>query len=1652
MTDSNLSSENEKLKNTGIRDIPRVLKEKLFDNTGGIMFPEQIQSKTVEDYESNIENVLRPKGQKDDQLLRGGLSGTFDLTENAINFAGRVIGGISGNKYTAKDYFDNEALGIYIPEEDENSLTYNLSKFGVQYGVPYTAAFKLLGAAGLSNWVWKDVIAGGTTASVFFDTFDKNLSNYVQDTPLANPVTKLLAAESEEESNVAKETIKKFIEGGVTQKIVNTGIDAALNPKKVADAFVNIVEVFKKSPQATKRAIFNINQSKFNKFSNIRKFNGMDEALSKGDDLIDIAPVADDVVTKTPTQIDLPDTRGQGKFYHGTAQEIPDGRVTSVDSGDNIVDSNLYGNGFYTTEDLTTASKYQKKGKKQFLKPEIPIGKGIKRESDLPYGIQSDLKKLNITDEELNQLVRPGIEVPSPDRLKDLANQARQFPIDNQFSGGGRTNVEAFNKIADRLDELAANPPKAPEFRPVTYEITEKQPVKFIDADQQIGWTDDTPEAKLIKKFLEDTGEGGEVLDAWEKSQSFSYGDIVEDLKDIYQREAISKGEFTNLLDDLNLELSRIGYGGVTHQGGNLAGKGKRLHQVKIYWDAENQIDINKVNFDQFGTVADDVVLTPRKKIRSTKGKQKFQQTDKPVGIDDQNFNIFSDNPEDVARIKAAYQNELDKFYPTYSRQVTDDMLIEDADDYLEQEVITELAKFSKEYGLKLPVLMAATVRRITGLAVNLSDGAKLIKTLPIGSQEANILKQKLTIQTINFYRMIVGDKKLGSVVARSLRSRQLANAPNPVTGQAPGEVTASNIQARRAEDVKGGGSEVIRDVAEDIESTFKSLDFTQDDVLKALENDNFEEFADFASKLAAAHGDPFVLSKLVKDSIGMKGLKITNEVFINGILSNPATHARNTLGTMLNVITGPADLVVGSVSRQGFDPILFRRAMAEFAMFKQAQKDALKFAGQAFKDNRNILDKSRMVVDSGNDPTQRFAIQMRGGSFDGEGLQKIKSGADVAKYIRKGLVPDLINGVGTTINAPGRALLTEDEYNKQIAFRMFLKGELVEDGLRRGLTGKSFDDYVDKSFDLAVDWIGKKGADLDLSLKEITDFKPFIGPNGEQVAVGQDLFIKIRDSLDYAADRTFTTRIDNKFVNAFKHPGWKPLLPFINSPLNIQQTLLKRTPGVTAITGKIPLLEGMLDTHRKQLQSASPSVSARAKGVTRIGGGVWVTMAGLSMLAANKFAKIALVDGSDPDWRQDKIRKYSGDIGYAFRILLTNPVTKEPQLGPDGQPKYYFLDCGKIGAEPFSSICRVAGWYGTYRQLLDDDDQKNMALVMTTALARDILDIPMLEAVEKFMDIIENRPDALPNFLANYMNSAFIPYVSLRKALKKTDYSYIDPRSGKKLRGYFRADKSIQKGDYIKQNIRTKFDDGTSIPEDHPAYGTLVTESPRFIGDFFTRKVALKFMKEFEASNPFAERLRPEKFWLTGQNIEYPKNVGINSGMNPSLEGASMNDPVVSLVKRSKSKITKPPAHLFKNSAEGGILLNTTQYKTLLDSISEIKLDDNGLPSNKGKTVYQRLFPIAKNKTILETLDFIESGEVDDDFNIDTKAVLTSRSNSVKDLRKLIRDIVNPYIAESKLLLFQLEDKKGGAKSLLPAYLREKRRQALEVESRYAR
>ena len=49
-----------------------------------------------------------------------------------------------------------------------------------------------------------------------------------------------------------------------------------------------------------------------------------------------------------------------------------------------------------------------------------------------------------------------------------------------------------------------------------------------------------------------------------------------------------------DVFDAIKKYLASQGYGGFTHQGGSLAGQGKRLHQVKIYWNPETQLELKR--------------------------------------------------------------------------------------------------------------------------------------------------------------------------------------------------------------------------------------------------------------------------------------------------------------------------------------------------------------------------------------------------------------------------------------------------------------------------------------------------------------------------------------------------------------------------------------------------------------------------------------------------------------------------------------------------------------------------------------------------------------------------------------------------------------------------------------------------------------------------------------------------------------------------------------------------------------------------------------------------------------------------------------------------------------------------------------------------
>jgi hypothetical protein len=208
-----------------------------------------------------------------------------------------------------------------------------------------------------------------------------------------------------------------------------------------------------------------------------------------------------------PAKADLPDTRGQGVQYHGTSTPIDQLKTESDVSGLTPESStleiifqaartkgqNIYGQGFYTTDDLTTASRYRKKG-------------------------------------------------------------------------GGQA--------------------------PVTYEIREKTPsLRFFDLDQQIG--QDAIDVNIFGK-AEGLGRSEQIYDAMAGALTgHKYQSLGEAFDLIRDYNGTLKSQ--DVFDAVKEYLASQGYAGYTHQGGWLAGGGERLHQVKIYWNAPQDIELVRV-------------------------------------------------------------------------------------------------------------------------------------------------------------------------------------------------------------------------------------------------------------------------------------------------------------------------------------------------------------------------------------------------------------------------------------------------------------------------------------------------------------------------------------------------------------------------------------------------------------------------------------------------------------------------------------------------------------------------------------------------------------------------------------------------------------------------------------------------------------------------------------------------------------------------------------------------------------------------------------------------------------------------------------------------------------------------------------------------
>ena len=1126
------------------------------------------------------------KQTKTSKVIRGALSGPLKAVNETVEFVDDIYDYAVGNPYDNNELIDLQALGLEI-KGDKEDWAYTVPQAITQFLLPAGVISKGLKGTklvGMNNaWV-RNAFAGFITDAVVQDPYEENLFNMIDKHPrLGGVITDVLKAKTPEEIGVADARFRQAASGLVAgEALTALGLG---------------VKAIKKTPELYERVIKRLSRRDEILMTDNVVDNLGDEILDLG---IDKQPTKVTPKNTTPVKFDLPDTRGQNEFYHGAASDIE--LIEGGEFGKAV--ENLYGDGFYTTEDLVTAAKYQKKNR---VKGKKPTG--------------------------------------------------------------------------------------------VVYKVTEKQPVKFFDLDapaspekieqiRRIFSFDDDDYADIIDRVLDDVGPDPSI------------GKIYDEIKLYSNNRGLSAATTSEIFSSFTEELQNEGFGGLTHQGGKKAGKGKRLHQVRIYFDPANSLDINKVDLD---ALADPKVQTTFNTKTNTKG-QYFQTTTLTGGGDPDVQKLIIDRANKIKELDA------NNAWP-YKRTFAD--MVQSANDLLPQETIESARLFNARYGRggeeDLPATLIAMNQLMNKNAINLASLAKTIdETLATGNKGgfSEELKQQFITEAKVLDGLITLNKPLKTVPAQTLAANR--------AGGGVGNVAASidDLASRTP-------AEKAIDQATDIRGTVKEptdplVEFSMQEILEAAEKGDkasWKRLRIITKKLQAAQGNPQALQKMANESKFMRGVKIQNEIFINSILSGPETHAVNIMSTALNTLARPLENTLGSVSRQGFDQMQAMRGGKELYYLMASITDSLKAAKQAFQIEDNIVNPGAMIQEA-----DRFQIRMEG----------------------NGNLANIVNGLGTIIRLPGRFLLAEDEFFKQLNFRAYVKASAWEDGMRKGLQGADLQKHIQEQFDGTIEIVNKN------SMANIKD-KSVI-----------DLYDKAQK---YAAETTFTADLPEDSLGAAiqgvsRHPFGRVVLPFVRTPVNIFKAQVRRTPGVNMA----------LKEYRQALRSADPSVAAKARGEMYLGGAIW-SIAGATAFSINDpMSELAITGGGPSDFDMLNQKRATGWQPYSFRFLLKDG-DGNVRMGKDGKPRYKYVSFRRL--DPWASFLMMAADAAAITGGLSKQDRDDFGVAASVALGRNITNKTYLQGITELADLL-GKPQFFQNWLARRAAATVNPFSALGRSVKR--------------------------------------------------------------------------------------------------------------------------------------------------------------------------------------------------------------------------------------------------------------------------------------------
>ena len=1020
----------------------------------------------------------------------------------------------------------------------------------------------------------------------------------------------------------------------------------------------------------------------------------------------------------------------------------------------------------------------------------------------------------------------------------------------------------------------------------------------------------------------------------------------------------------------------------------------KRLNKATLVGSEEFSPDFVKTlddlpNFDE---------VAPKTKVTK---KTKTKATDLPLQQSKPNPKIWNDVEsitEDVWETTGKALNRI---------VIPDDFSIEAASAMGYDELLPKVIQIAKKISPNDPekhmrVLYLGAIKEQKRLAKNVTQYMNDIEqAFMLGEDISDDLLQDWSEDIVRMINLAGPTKKISNETAGTVRVNQLIDAE-------PKDVSRIPVDEQVAKGIGGGEKTVDRVQREKFQTTTRDLVEktkkqiseqklvpTKEELYEGMQtyikNNDIEGLLAITRKIMAMQGDSKRLSKVVKGmsfgDVATKGLRISNEIFINSLLSAPETQIINIIGSLFNVALGPVDLFTGSPLD---DITMKKRAIRELATMFTTFKDNISAAGKALWLDKNILDERRMF---GQDAYERYAIRMMGDSF----------------YAKS------INFLGHGVRLPSRFMMAGDEFIKQTAFRSHLMGELAQQATEKGLTGKSFSIYVNSNFDEIIDIVNTKS----FTKGQDTAFPNFV-PN-------ENILDSYTRALDYSADRTFTTELGKgfgltgtgsaqtkKLAEILKSSPLKPIVPFVTTPVNIGKQVLRRTglPDFDTIFKGMPpeynaTLGRILKEHNDNLLSEDLATAYRANGEAATGAMIWAYFIALAAAKDNPEAELALVGGGHHNRWLREGEKRTDELPYSFRVLQKD---KDGNIirGDNGQPNYEYIDL-LSRMEPIASLLMIAGDMAYIRDFEADEDYENSAYALTALLSRNLNNKYMIQNIAQMIDLTSDV-SALRRFYqvpVNYFTNIRDYPASLQRSITRArGEEWYDELTKKTFKGRFPKRKTkFRKGDLFPQEERTE-DIGEYEGND---FGSLKQSNNPFQ---FIDTIGLMIMRNRQdVTSGFSADIEPIRSLTTGKIAEYPEGAFFGNYFNPFKYRKEKDNPIDEYLNRIQFKVV-PPSDVIPFDNEGnGINLDTKAYNKLTGLIPNIPINFKGKnpvfdPKN-GKRFGEMILEFSRDKTNIKALKYLES---DDSGAIDAQANLKNKDKVRKELQKQVSDIYKIY------------------------------------------